>query len=50
MESSCIDCKDRKVGCHGTCEKYKKWKESVDNNNEKRRTAIRKWEHGYYHK
>lgn len=23
----CIDCKDRVVGCHGTCEKYKAFKE-----------------------
>lgn len=26
-ENSCYDCKDRKVGCHGTCDKYKSWLE-----------------------
>lgn len=24
----CKDCKDRKVGCHSTCEKYNQWKSS----------------------
>lgn len=25
--TSCQECKDRQVGCHGTCEKYSKWAE-----------------------
>lgn len=32
--SCCYGCEDRKVGCHGTCEKYieecKQWKEQKD--------------------
>ena len=27
---SCKDCTDRHVGCHGTCEKYKKESEERD--------------------
>ena len=31
-KAPCYQCKDRKVGCHGTCQKYidfqKKWKEN----------------------
>ena len=23
----CRECKNRKVGCHGTCQLYKEWKE-----------------------
>lgn len=23
----CIDCKDRCIGCHGKCPKYKAWQE-----------------------
>lgn len=25
-QNPCKDCKDRKVGCHSTCESYKAWK------------------------
>lgn len=25
-ECPCRECKDRVVGCHGTCERYKAWK------------------------
>lgn len=24
----CMDCKDRKVGCHATCERYQGWNRS----------------------
>lgn len=27
MRSACIDCTDRKVGCHATCDKYKEYVE-----------------------
>lgn len=27
MTAPCKDCNDRQLGCHGTCERYKKWKE-----------------------
>lgn len=33
MNAPCKDCKDRKLGCHSTCEKYKKF----DEENRKRR-------------
>lgn len=26
----CYECKDRKVGCHGTCEKYKTWRKEFE--------------------
>ena len=26
----CIDCPDRKVGCHGKCDKYKKFKDKMN--------------------
>ena len=29
--SCCKDCKERQVGCHGTCEKYIAEKEAVSN-------------------
>ena len=28
--SSCLDCKERRIGCHQTCEKYKKFKKQLD--------------------
>ncbi len=37
MECPCRDCGDRKVGCHGTCEKYKEWKVQNDELNKKAR-------------
>lgn len=41
MKSSCFECQDRKVGCHGSCEKYidfkeKYGKELLDRNQAKR--------------
>lgn len=27
---SCLNCKDRVIGCHATCEKYAKFKERGD--------------------
>lgn len=27
VQSSCKDCKNRTIGCHATCEAYKKYKE-----------------------
>ena len=29
-ESKCLDCKDRKAGCHSACEKYKEYRHQVD--------------------
>ena len=28
--SSCLNCKDRKIGCHSKCEKYKNFKKALD--------------------
>lgn len=28
--SPCMDCRDRAVGCHGRCERYKEWKGERD--------------------
>lgn len=28
--SPCYKCQERHPGCHGECEKYKKWKQGVD--------------------
>lgn len=30
MMCPCLECKDRVVGCHGTCELYKAWKTNVN--------------------
>lgn len=30
----CKDCKDRSVGCHGTCEKYKEYRSNLDDRKE----------------
>lgn len=50
MKNNCLGCTNRTLGCHSTCEIYKKWKESVDNKNVARRKAIKKWNNAYYHK
>lgn len=30
LHNHCYHCKDRVVGCHSTCEKYKKFKEELE--------------------
>lgn len=35
----CKDCKDRKIGCHGKCELYKKYRDELDKLNEIIRNA-----------
>ena len=35
--SPCKDCQDRKVGCHGSCEKYKDFHERLRADRQKRR-------------
>ena len=35
VQSECKDCKDREVGCHGKCEKYKKFLEESAKDKEK---------------
>lgn len=33
----CKGCKDRKLGCHGKCDRYKKYRQAKDKENEKHR-------------
>ena len=35
MKGPCLNCTDRKVGCHSTCEKYKSYREYKDEENKK---------------
>lgn len=37
-KSSCCGCQERKLGCHGTCEKYKAF---IDKNNEWKAKVIK---------
>lgn len=32
----CLDCKDRHLGCHGTCEKYKEMKQKLQDIKDKK--------------
>ena len=34
MKAACYDCPNRKVGCHSTCEAYKKFAEARTQHNE----------------
>lgn len=36
MTPSCKDCPDRKILCHSTCEKYKKYREEIEYANKQR--------------
>ena len=49
-DSGCKDCKDRHIGCHATCERYLKWKESDYNRRKTIKAAERNKNIGYYHK
>ena len=36
-KSPCYGCtKDRKIGCHGTCKRYAKWRLALDQRNHER--------------
>lgn len=41
MKGPCLNCIDRKVGCHSICEKYKVYREYKDKENEKIRQSKR---------
>lgn len=47
-DSGCLDCKKRTIGCHSTCETYRKFKEKRDYMNRKRRETIATWKDGHY--
>ncbi len=36
MKSECYGCTERHLGCHATCESYKKFRETMDEINEAR--------------
>ena len=42
--NGCKDCVNRKVGCHGTCEKYREWRKNYD----KQKKLIKSQERKYY--
>ena len=33
VKAPCLDCNDRKVGCHGKCDDYKGFRSGLDNTN-----------------
>lgn len=37
IESGCYNCKERVVGCHANCKKYKEYKEKKDVINSRRK-------------
>lgn len=39
MDAPCKGCKERAVGCHGKCERYKEYRRKKDEINEKIRRA-----------
>ena len=38
MDSPCKGCTERRVSCHGACERYKQWKAAHNEDTAKRRT------------
>lgn len=48
MKNDCIECTNRKVGCHATCEKYREFRKNKDYENNMRRMVIQKWKDGHY--
>ena len=36
----CKNCEDRYVGCHGECDRYKEWKDVVEEKRQKRIDAL----------
>lgn len=36
IDSPCKDCRDRTLGCHGNCKKYKLWKEKLEEYNKRK--------------
>ena len=39
IDSGCLECQDRHIGCHGVCERYKIYREKVDEKNKKAKEA-----------
>ena len=41
-DNPCYECPDRHTGCHGSCERYKKWRQELDEKNELRNQFLKK--------
>ena len=39
INSGCLECKDRHIGCHGACERYKAYREKIDERNKRAKMA-----------
>lgn len=48
LKSPCYKCEDRKIGCHGFCEKYKEYRKKYDDLNEKEKKS-KMFTHGADH-
>lgn len=49
MNQPCRDCKNRYIGCHGECIKYKEWKEEYNKIKRTEWMSKYNWKRGYYH-
>ena len=44
ISNPCVKCTDREVGCHSVCERYKSWRDFIDERNETiRREKAKEW-------
>lgn len=41
VDNPCYKCKDRKVGCHATCERYSEFREKLEEFNKRKRREAR---------
>ena len=48
--NGCFNCTERHIGCHGTCEKYKQWKEEYLEQKKVIKTNEIKHTSYFYHK
>lgn len=39
LNAPCLKCQERKIGCHGTCEKYIAWRAGMDEEARRKRLA-----------
>ena len=40
----CLDCTKRQVGCHATCKDYQKFREYIDEQNEKKKAMHKEYD------
>lgn len=48
-DNCCYECKDRHIGCHSTCKKYKTWKAEFAKQKLLRRSGERSYYDYFYH-